>query len=447
MNSGWQHRKSTGLAGVVGLLTLLSGVAAHAMLPGAGFEPIEDDELSGMTGEGIAIALEDIRILAGPTSRFEIIGQVPLPPAKKADARWYGISVSSNEAVTSWLGACTAGIGNMGCPIGGTIANLAPFDNPFILRVFDYSGLDFQGATVQQSVFEFLAPTQHERAKVSNWNELVVNNNVNDKLQGQLVFGNAVLNTVRGGVRRNNKIRIVSHTDVNDPTIGFIWENHWRGDFRYSVNQSFISQDTVGVPPWFTADEGFYTRNIEVFFPLGQMFYQSLILDSVPAQDGNFRIELTRPGVLSNTVRQDFYSLAPGDTVGYNRLNRPARYYETHAFFRYGDWTPPDTCANNPANAPNCLPRMLGTNNAATSTDDGMFFVAWSRTDPAAQFQAFASREVPPTGATLNNANSSSAVIPRVTQTANLNVVNLGDGRIEGLLVQHMELITRGVKP
>lgn len=431
-------------AGVAGIL-LLAGPAV-AVPDMDGMSALDDEALASFTGEGIAIGLEDIRITSGPSSRFEILGQIPDPPVKKADARWYGISVSSDVPTTTWVGSCSTGIANMGCPIGGLIANLAPFDNPFLLRVFDYSGLDFQGATVQQSVFEFLAPTQHDTARVSNWSELVVNSNTNDRLQGQLIFANSLLNTERSGVRRNNKVRIISHTDVNDPTIGFIWENHYRGDFRYSVNQTFSSQDQVGVPPMFGDVEGFYTRNIEVYFPLGHMFYQSLILDSVASKDGNFRIELTRPGAQSNTVRQDFYSLAPGDSVGYNRLNRPERYYQTHAYFRYGDWTPPDTCTNDPTNAPNCLPRMLGTKNTQSSTDDGMFFVAYDDTATTARFTAYSSRKVPPTGSTLNNANSSSDTIPTATYSASLNAVNLGDGRIEGLLVQHMELITRGVK-
>jgi hypothetical protein len=427
------------------LLPLMAAGLAHAMMPG--LEPMDDDDLSAFTGEGIAIGLEDIRILSGPSSRFEILGQVPNPPAKKADARWYGISVSSNVGVTSWIGSCTAGIAGMGCPIGGVIPNLAPFDNPFILRVFDYTGLDFQGATVQQSVFELLAPTQHDPARVANWSELVVNNNVNDKLQGQLIFANSRLNTVRDGVRRNNKVRIISHTDVSDPTIGFIWENHYRGDFRFSVNQTFLSQDAVGVTPWFGNVEGLYVLNLDVYFPVGHMFYQSLILDSVPSKDGNFRIELTRPGVLSNTVRTDFYSLAPGDTVGYNRLNRPARYYETHAYFRYGDWTPPDTCNNDPGVATNCIPRMTGTKNTQSAVNDGMFFVAWDQAASAAQFNAYSSRPMPPTGSTLRSADARTDSIPVTVYSQNLNAVNLGDGRIEGLLVNHMELITRGVKP
>jgi hypothetical protein len=462
-------RKALAMAGFATLLTGFAGASAvlHAqaapvqaplVTAPVGFAAMEDGDLADVTGEGIALSLDDFRITSSPTSRFEILGQAPSTPiGQSADARWYGISVSANNPLTTWLGSCGAGIAGMGCPIGGLVQGVA-FDNPFIWRVFDYSGINFQGAPVQQSVFELLAPTNHEPLRVSNWSELLIGKNPNNKLQGQLIFANSRLFHTVNGVQQNNKFRIVSHTDDNDPTIGFIWENRYQGDFRYSVNQTFASIDQVGAPPSFGNVEGIYALGLNVYFPAGHMFYQSLILDSTPAKDGNFRIELTRPGVVSSTVRNDFYSLASDDVLGYKRTGRPARYFETHGFFRIGNWTPPDTCANNPANAPNCLPRMMGVKPGVSSTDTGIFFVAWSDTDVSARFQPYSARPVPPVGNTLANADATSNIIPTVGNSncggnANCgtgsntayNIVNIGTGRIEGLLINHMEITTRGV--
>lgn len=428
------------------------------LVPAAAYSMAElnQDEMASVTGEGIAIGFEDIRLQTSPTTRFEAIGAPPTDPRfQRADARWYGFTLSSNSPVSSWAGPCGPGIAGLGCPIGGTIDYLAPFDNPYILRAFDYQGLNFNGDTTTQTVLELLGPSEHDPYRYSAWVEFVVGGS--DVLQGQAILDDGELfRTDRFGTRQNSEIRILSHSDPNDPTIAFVWHNNWKGDFRYSLNQGFASQDIEGFPPLFTDVEGFYTLNIEVYMPLGQLFYQSLILDDVASAPGNFRLELTRINEQASSVISDFYSTA--DASGYQRRTtagadaRPARYYETHGLFRMGDWTPPTTCSAGGAGAFNCIPPMAGTKNGPYATDDGMFFVSRDLSSTSARFSVYSDRVAPPTGSTLTNYNAGDGpfrgdnnFFETNSNNGLTNTVNLGDGRIEGMLIQHLELRTRGV--
>lgn len=411
---------------------------------------IDDQEMSEISGTGLAFGLEDVRIQAGPTTYFEATGTVPSAgPFKRGDVRWYGFALSGSNPVTSWGGTCGAGINGMGCPIGDTIDNLAAFDNPYILRVFDYNAQpsgaltrNYSGAPTSQAVLEYLAPTNADPYRYAAWIEIVVGANIQDKIQGQAIMTNAKLNSSDG---KNSKIRIVKHTDPSDPTVGFIWENHWQGDFRYSVNQTFFSPDTAGVTPFYTDVEGAYALNIQTFVPLGQLFYQSIILDDLEGvDDGNFRIELTRPNPLSADVYEDFYSIAGQN--GYQRGGRSARYGETHGYFRIGDWTPACRTGN-----VNCTTPMAGTKNGVQDTTDGLFFVAYDQFSTSARFNAFSDREaIYPNGQAPGGGNSdidNISTIPRLNNSNNnnYNQINLGDSRIEGILFQHFELRTRGI--
>lgn len=440
------------------------GVAALALLlpcGGQAMSEMSQDEMSAVTGEGIAIGLEDIRLQAGPTTRFEAVGATPSTNKfQRADARWYGFTLASDSPVSAWAGPCGAGIAGLGCPIGGTIEYLAAFDNPYILRAFDYSRIAYNGTDINRTVLELLGPTEHDPYRYSAWVEFEVggtDTTTGDILQGQAILGGGLLYREENGERLNSKIRILSHSDPFDPTIAFVWHNNWQGDFRYSVNQTFMSQGQPGIPPVFGDVEGFYALNMDVFMPVGHLFYQSIILGSTPAADGNFRVELTRPDGGVNAVIDDFYSTA--DSSGYVRRNpdgtdaRPARYYETHGHFRIGDWTPPTTCdTDTSGEAYNCIPRMTGTKNLPRSTDDGLFFVAYSATSTSAQFQAFSERVAPPTDTALKDYNADNGAFrnngylqTNGNNSTDFNAVNLGDGRIEGMLIQHVELRTRGI--
>ncbi|MFZ5755744.1 MAG: hypothetical protein ACOY3X_02450 [Pseudomonadota bacterium] len=406
--------------GFLAAFLLFAGGVAQAMVS------MEDDALASVQGAGLALGSADFRLLAGPTSYFEAIGQVANAPWQRGDGRYYGISISGNTPTSSWVGPCGSGINNMGCPIGGTIAQFSPFDNPFVLRVFDYTSINYQGtAGTTLPVFELLAPTNSDAFRFATWTELYVGGTSATRLQGQMLLTDSKFSNLShqpaSTTRNNNKFRIFQHTNPLDPTIGFIWENQYEGDFRFSVNQLFASPDVAGVPPFFSNNEGFYAVNIRAFVPLGQLFYQSLVLDDTPAQDGNFSFDVTR---IPNTagVYSDFYSLAVADSAlaGYTRAGRGARYYQTHGFFTVGTL---GTTNNN------------GTTGAAGTrsidTTDGIFFV---KGDASPTFSVSANRP--------SMCNDCSPGANQTYTFANMNQANLGDVLVEGILIQHMKITT-----
>lgn len=429
-------------------------------LPAAAFAliPVPDEELSNHTGAAIAIGWENLRFLSGATTYLEALGDstlAPTAPWKRGDLRWYGFGYSGTTPVSAYAGPCTAGIAGMGCPIGDTIPYFMPFDNPLLIRVQDYTALRFSGSSLTQTVFEFLGPTDSSPFRYSWWGELMVNQSTSNILQGQAVSNNVKLSTVDqpAGPRNNMKIRIVRHTDPGDPTLGFIWENHWAGDFRYSVNQSFFSANSYGVAPVFTSTEGFYTRNIRVFMPVGQLHYQSLIVDDVPSDPGNFSWEVTTP--TSSGAYTHFYANG-ADTVGYSRATLPANsaltaqnWYRTHGYFEYGDWYPVGSGSNHwPATGtPNC-PAATTTQgvgcNGRYSTEDGMFFISYDISSPAANFTAFSDTLVP---SDYDGGGNGTYGVARTSNPWNgaTNVVNLGDSRFKGILINHLEIRTRGL--
>lgn len=481
------------------LALLLLPAAAHAAMVA-----LEDEELSEQTGAAITIGWENLRFLAGPTTYLEAKGDFTLaPPApwKRGDLRYYGFGYSGITPVASYAGTCSAGYNGLGCPIGNVIPYFMSFDNPLIIRVFDYTGIRVGGTALTQTVFEFLGPTNSSPFRYSWWADLLVNNSNTTRLQGQAVSNNVKLSTVENGVRNNMKIRLVRHSDALDPTIGLIWENHWSGDFRYSVNQAFYSADTFGVPPVFTSAEGMYALNVKSFWPLGQLHYQSWIFDDVPTDPGNFRWEITRPNTAG--AYANFYAVATGDTLGYRRrdpasgvIAKPsnaaltaANWYRTHAYLTFGDWWPNVNQYAHPNNGGVALPThpnhwfdsgLAGCSAATTvtngtgcngrySTSDGMFFVSYDPSGggnppnpsptPAgggeyrpgaytaytgARFYAFSDVLNP---GDYDGGDDNRKGVNRTNNPWNgpTNSVNLGDGRIYGILVNHIELKTRGI--
>lgn len=472
---------------------LLLPAAAQSAL-----EALEDEELSEQTGAAITIGWQNLRFLAGPTTYLEAKGDytvAPVAPWKRGDLRYYGFGYSGVTPVAAYAGTCSAGYAGMGCPIGNLIPYFMAFDNPLIIRVFDYTAIRYGGTNLTQTVFELLGPTNSSPFRYSWWADLLVNNSTATRLQGQAVSNNVKLSTVENGVRNNMKIRFLPHSNPLDPTVAMIFENHWSGDFRYSVNQAFFSPDTFGVPPVFTSSEGFYALNAKSFWPLGQLHYQSWTFDDVPTDPGNFRWEITTPTSAGATA--NFYAVATGDTLGYLRRNattgviaKPANaaltaanWYRTHAYLTFGDWWPnvthyhpfpQDGAPARPANPNHWLDSGLtgcsGTTpvtngvgcNGRYSTTDGMFFVSYDPSGggnppnpggylpPAytaytgSRFYAWSDTFNP---ADYNGAGDTTYGVARINNPWNgpTNMVNLGDGRVWGVLVNHVKLETKGI--
>ncbi|WP_303759895.1 hypothetical protein [Alcanivorax jadensis] len=521
------------------------GTAASAL------ESLPDNALAAVTGEGIALVLEDFRFQMRNTGYIEQIGTDPGVGAgyQRGDLRWYGLTVSGAGGAggLGWNGeAC----GHSLCPLSLTGATIAPFDNPYLLRVFDKTGFDFQNTEVTKTVLEMVGPTASDPYRWSFWGEIEAGKSGatnNGLLQSQaLINGRPVVDdTVRestyvvtvedstttttvtctgtlfcraeytaetttttteetyvnnvlvstsapvtttttssgsgnngcGGngdrtctttdntstqgptsvteetVRRGTLFRLFQNQDDADRSVGMTFNIALSGDFRFSLAQTAASGDALGVVPEFdngtgTGDApGLIFRNVNSWIPMGQLFYQSLILDdNVPGSgaggDGNFVIELTRLPNQANAYN-DFYSLPglnggtgegcvdaryQGASCGYQRTERPSRYHETHGFIRWGDWYP--------GNGANC--GAAGTLcNSSAATDDGFIFI---KATEASTFTATATQ--PDTSGNYNDPP------PTLTRTrTGLSAVNLGDGRIEGLLIQHLKITSLGAGP
>lgn len=459
-------------------------------------DAIPDDDLGAVTGEGLAIALTDYLASWGPTSYLEAVG-TPITDAAltdfqftRGDAYWYGGTYSSTASVRAWAGTCGAGIGNMGCPIGGTIAKFAPYDNPLLLRAFNYyqspSGaqlLRADGTSVTsaspQTIFEVLGPTKQDFFKFSFWAEEQVMTNAaggarTGVLQSQVIMGNSKLTSDVNGVAGNAKVRLFQTTGT-DKTLGIIWENHFQGDFRFSVNQQILSPGVAGLTPMFSDYEGMYARNIKTYVPLGQLFYQALIFDdTVPGKNdsynsavnkGDFVIELTPlcsgagctpPAAVYN----DFYGYNGTYTDGgaFTPQAKSARFNETHGYFYIG------SIQSGVAN--NCSAQPTASSACIKDTTDGVFFHSWHPSNTSAQFNAFANRPDTSQFATYDN-NGDPDQLPYAcgnyinggscgtiggandgaaggTAGFKLNTVNLGDVEIKGMLIQHLKITSLG---
>lgn len=397
-------------------------VSVMAGTPLAAMEILPDEQLAHVSGEGIAVGFHNLKATMGPSTYLEATGVAGAFP--RADVRWYGISVSDPDASGSnssqWNGSCSGGA--LACPIGGPIANLAYDYDPFVLRAFDYTGVDANGTTGQtRTVLELLWPSittasgsfnPHDKFKLSFWGEIKVNNDNNQLLQSQTIMNNLSM--------AGSQMRIFQHTG-SDNTLGFQSLLRLSGNLRFSVNQTAASPNAYGQVPIFAATEGLYFKNVSTYLPLGQLHYMSIILDDTVAggttgtpiatQDGDFVIELTR---LPNDpdAYSDFYALGGarpdyGYRCVYNGTNTPSCptvtagdvYYVKHGSWRIGDYSPNDsaTVGSSWANYAG------GTSNAATDTNDGIYFRN--------------------TGGTT---------------------VNLGDVYAHGITMQHLKITTRG---
>lgn len=494
---------------VIAWLGLLCSVHVHALTE------IDDKSLSGVSGSGLAISLTNYQTGWGATSYLEAVGTNVTNATLlsygfvRGDAYWYGGTYSGTTNVRAWAGTCGAGIGNLGCPMGGLIGKFAPYDNPLLLRVFNYyqspAGyqlLDYSGNTITsanpQTIFEVLGPTKQDPFKFSFWAEERVgagqaptSPGTTGTLQSQVIMGNSTLTSPVNGTPGNNKIRLFQTTNPSDQTLGIIWENHYSGDFRFSVNQQTLSAGLPGIAPMFSDYEGFYGRNIKTYVPLGQLFYQSLIFDdTVPGLNtsynsavnkGDFVIELTAIPNTAN-VYNDFYGYTGSYTDGgaFTPQTKSTRYNETHGYFTVG------TIGTNSANAffrgsgayaitGGTLNNCNGTSGTAVAagsacfkdTNDGVFFSAWHPTNTSAQFVAFANRPAYEQYHTIGNggdptplpyycgsyqvtsncgsATGTTNMSPNAgTDGFKMNAVNLGDVSIQGMLIQHLKITSLG---
>ena len=499
----------------------IKGIALSLVLacsaPALAMQEMGDADLSDATGEGIAIVLNDFALKFGPTSYFELtgadeaVGVNELGGAglvnRRGDLRWYGISYTSGNRASApvgqaWSGPCSNGILNLGCPLGGNIAGLAPHDNPLILRAFDYVGTTMTGTTnATRSVIEFLFPSKHERYRFAFWGEINVGTgttagagtnapstigNGSDKLQMQNIWSNID--------QSGTVIRLFQTTTGSNDTLGLQYINRFSADIRMSVAQRISSPDTLGQTPEFDDREGLYMGDFRIFMPQGALHYQAIVVDDVAVGNGNFQIKLTQlPNIAA--VYNEAYgrTITTDPTGGYDRSKTSltnSAYNLTHGYVRMGDWTAihrPNvngTLGSACDTGGTCYPYNIGaigfdsrdapiggsgkamqseivggacmqdktscTKNSPYDTTDGVFFVA----APGERFTVFnvsPNYMSDPAGGFLDpdlNENNILNNTPSGTYAARpfsrLSTINLGDSNIQGMFVHSMSIRTLG---
>ncbi len=395
------------------LLAMTATASVHAMTE------IAEEELGGFTGEGLVFPFEDIRFQMAPTSYIELTGvpftyctggtaAAPTPVGcasflQRGDLRYYGLTMSRgtspgtstiwNTGGTNWNGgACNAGTFGLGCPMTSYgIGNYSNFDNPFVLRVFQYNRMGYFGTNIDQTVLEFLGPSNMDAFRWAFWGEIEsgrVENYATDvfssavgTLQSQnIVLGKpaaylkppSICGTAATGTCKNtgggadaaggNSMQgpiLRLFQDNQTESLGLSYISRLSGDFRFSVNQANAANARTNVPT-FTDEEGMYMRNVNAYLPLGQLNYQSLTFNNVAAGNGNFVLDLT---AIPDTpaVFNDFYQLPTALAAtaqcnaacqtqrrGYNRVTTaiPVGYYDTHAYVEWGDKFPTNGNSN-----------------------------------------------------------------------------------------------------
>jgi hypothetical protein len=462
---------------------VLVGVAAFSA-PLQAMEELEDQVMSGVTGEGIAFVLNDISLTMSPTSYIELTGtdvSVTAPnPANlnylRGDLRWYGLSYTSSSGASgqAWSGTCVSGYLDLGCPIGGTIGELAPHDNPLLMRAFDYNATTFNGTLNQnRTVLELLFPTAHEAYRFAFWGEMNIGTGTTRR---GATLGSATPSTIGDGTNRiqiqniwsniqqgGTVVRLFQHSDPSDPTLGIQYLNYFKANIRMSVNQTLFSPDTLGQTPEFDSTEGLYMGDYRLFLPIGQLHYQSLTLNGTASQSGDFTITLTQIPNVANVYNAHYGRTSTDDsTLGYDRTkyNTNGNWNNTHGYLRMGDFAPTQNYATayavagfNTVNAPissmnqevaGCMPDKTGCSavpNTAANTTDGIFFVS----APGETFTVYNnSPNYMYDGNVDTDANANAIGGAYGGATTARTTINLGDVNISGLMVHFMTLKTLG---
>lgn len=498
------------------LLLLLSTLLGVMPVAGYGLalQALSDDEMEDVSGAGIAVALENFRYMMAPTSYMEQVGVTPAGAAactgtgssasntncwRRGDLRWYGINLSGDGAGGSHWNEAACNAGSLNCPRGGVIGGaggwFSPFDNPYVMRAWSPAGMAYNGSLINtdpnnpdKTIYEYLAPTSQPDYTLSFWGEIEAGATRNPALQ-PLSAGTGTANgggllksqTIIRGNAAGSIFRLFKMTDnpLYGETFAMFYHSRLRGDFRFSVAQSAgASSDAIGQPVVFGNNEGLHFYNVDAFLPIGQLYYQALVLNAV-GTSGNFSLTLTR--VPNNPVVYGrFYGLNAGDSRGFETARLQVRdwtsgcganqncanYRLSHGYVRYGDWYPTPLGGSAAA----------GTRNAINASNDGILFRAC---DTCAQFNAFAKRPmvidkrgesqsmqhtqnyncasggggcvVSTTPINYSSSRYSASLPPGgpvsvgagdFTRRYPTSTVNLGDARIEGLLINQLELIS-----
>ncbi|MCC6200198.1 MAG: hypothetical protein IT466_05430 [Moraxellaceae bacterium] len=400
-------------------------------------EELHEDDLRDTSGAGISFPFENLRLQMGNTSFIELTGNDPAPGTSflRGDARYYGMTISRgatrngdgsysiyNTGVSDFTGgACTPGVYGLGCARSSEgVMNFSTFDNPYVLRVFDYAGYQPNNTNTTQTVLELLGPSNTDPFRWAFWGEIEAGRTVDGNgnrtgascgvgtsapganndciLQSQsIILGKPATyqkSFTRAGTTNNPMMGQVLRlfqfqgAAAGQETLGIIYASRLSGDYRFSVNKAAATQ--FGVVPDFTDEEGMYFRDVHAYLPLGQQNYQAITLNNVPgatATNGNFVVELAAIPDQPN-VYNDFYSMAPAllrdsgcvatlCTSAYQESSRgyirtvaslPGRYFDTHGYVSWGDKFPTNGNPNGMGGTGVSSQRFSGTGDGLAAT-------------------------------------------------------------------------------
>lgn len=429
-------------------LPLLSAVLlAATAVPASAMKEISDEQMSDVSGAGLAFVFDNFSMRMAPTSFIELTGTAPQGVGwERGDARYYGLSITNGAQTggTDWYGnGCSTAnpiSGALACPIGnanpgngGVTANafgvgtLASVYDPYVLRVFQYPGHDYDGGAYldtagnMPTILELIGPSYTDTWRWAFWGELEVGrpnpyvstpgtcNNSDpgcggtgaDVLQSQTIIRGkptTVADINGDGHPEPAILRLMRTTGrpAGENTLGLTYQSAISGDFRFSVRQTANSPDQLHYVPDFNDLEGMYFKNVDAFLPLGTLHYQSIVLDAA-GTDGNFTIELTQiPNIPE--VYNNFYCGAINninvDGCGQDASGAIAAPNAlTRGYVRWGDWT--GVSAATGVGLP-----------TSTATNNGIYFAGGT---PGAE-----------------------------------TVTNIGISRIEGMLIHSLKITTLG---
>lgn len=406
----------------------------------ASMTPLDEYEMAGVTGTGLAFIMDDFSMRWAPTSYIELTGATPHPDAQAAgwrrgDARYYGLSITNGGvAGTDWYGnGCSgnAAFGNeaLACPLGTNnnygITSLASIYDPYVMRAYQYSGHDYtgqyrddpSGANQMPTVMELIGPSNTDYWRWAFWGELEIDRNNNASHEGacnnsasgcsagaSFLQSQTIIHgkpTTRAGDPAILRLMRTTGQGAGADTFGITYQSALSGDFRFSVRQTADSPDRLHTVPDFDDNEGMYFKDVDAFLPLGVLHYQTINFDAVRDGSGNatgdFVIELTRipntPEIYNHFYCGDINN--SGDCAMTNGiLDNPNE--ATRGYVHWGDFTGVNTATG--AGLP-----------AADSVNNGIYFVGGN--------------------------------------VGNEQVTNIGISRIEGMRIHHLKITTLGAAP
>lgn len=348
---------------------------------------------------------------------------------------------------------------------------------------------------ITKTVYEFLAPTMQPNYTFSWWGEIETGStrdwsSIAAGTANPLSIGAGNVlksqNIIRGNAA-GSAFRAFILADAANPTFAMLYHSKLQGDYRFSVNQAAtdggVVNDTIGQAPVFAATEGMTFRNVNAYVPVGQLYYQALTIEPVGSA-GGFAINLSP---INDAVSTRHYAFNATEvltgcttavtnpcTYGYRTAlasnKNPgsvaatsAQYQLTHGYSRWGDW-----------NATGGY-----TTNAINFTGDGIVFnacpgctfYAYADTPvgidkranlPSGGGRSYAEQRVQNYNCPNNNTGSTATCLTSapgpITQgtdatpahmvngalnrTFATTAVNLGDSRIEGLMINQLRIET-----